>query len=280
MSLAAEGQPPLPTPGGGGIPDIGSSVDKSIPGWEGTGGDQLNDPNSAKITAPGISMNPTKSLYQEVFGTSENQVLNLSMQNLLDGSPFGNDLLLEGSANIISGAGRIGSGLRLDASPGTIGRVLTNASLEFNDLLTVEALIFPNGTGAGFEPVVSKMDSSLGKGWDIIFQSNSIRITLRNNPTLTDYTVAAGLVPTSIWSKIAFTFRLSTLEAKVYLNEFLVDTRTLAQGFVDSADDLIIGNRLANGLPSGGNFFDGDVSNVRVYNRVLELEEIRTGYLR
>ena len=100
------------------------------------------------------------------------------------------------------------------------------------------------------------------------------------NPTVTDFTVGATLVPTSTWSLIGFTFNDSTLETKVYINGILIDTRTISQGYTDSADDLTIGNRLSNGTPATGNEFDGDVSNVRVYNRVLSLEEIRIHYLR
>ncbi len=258
----------------------GSSVDKSMPGFSGVTGKIIFDPDSAKIDTPGISLNPTKSLYQEVYPNTDGQVLALSLQDQLDRSPFGNDLLLFGSALIVQGAGRIGKGLRLDGTNATLGRVLTNSSLEFNDLLSVEFWMFPNTNGAAFHPVVSKIDAGLGKGWNVVYQNNSIRITLRDDTTPTDYTVGAGLVPTSTWSLIGFTLNDSTLEAKVYINGVLIDTRTIAQGYTDSGDDLIIGNRLSNGNPNTANFYDGDVSNVRVYNRVLELEEIRTHYLR
>jgi len=144
--------------------------------------------------------------------------------------------------------------------------------------LTVEFLLFPVDSGSLFCPIVSKIDSTLAKGWNVVYFNNSIRITLRDDPTLTDFTVGAGLVPTSTWSLIAFTFNQSTLESKVYINAVLIDTRTVSQGWTESADDLMVGTRLSNGNPV--NPCDISVSNVRVYNRVLELEEIRTGYLR
>ena len=119
----------------------------------------------------------------------------------------------------MQGAGRIGKGLRLDGSTNTIGRVTTSPSLEFTDLLTVQFWLFPNRTGM-FEPVVSKIDSGTGNGWNIVHQSGSIRITLRfnNGAAITDYTVAIGLVPLSTWTNVAWAFNESTLEAKLYIN--------------------------------------------------------------
>lgn len=236
-----------------------------------------------------ISLLPNKSLYQGVYPSDEDSVLNLSLRDIFDRSPFGNDLILEGTATISSVAGRIGSGLRLDGTAGTHGRVVNNASLQFTDLLTVEAWIFPNTNGVGFHPIVSKTVINTGNGWNFTYQDNGLRITFRknNNAGVSDtIVILEGQVPTSIYTHIAMTFDASTNALKVYINGELKDSRTFVatigtgNGWSDSANDLIIGNRLANGTPSVGNNFDGDISNVHVYNRVLADEEIRIHYLR
>jgi len=225
-----------------------------------------------------LDITPDNSLYQEVYPNSDRQVLALSMQDQLDRSSFGNDLLLEGSAIIEENVGRIGKGLSLDGTNATTGRVLTNSSLEFTDDLSVDFWLFPADSGSTFCPVVAKMDSGTGKGWNVTYFSNSVRITFRDDTTLTDLILANGLVPTVTWTYIAVTFDKSTLTLKVYINGILTNTNVVSQGWTDSGDDLMIGTRLNNGNPT--NFCNINVSNVRVYNRVLALEEIRIQYLR
>jgi len=262
--------------GSGDVVGPGSAVDKSMPGFSGTTGKLIFDPDVAKIDTPGISLNPDKSLFQEVYPNTDKQVLALSLQDQLDRSSFGNDLLLEGSAAIVEGAGRIGKGLRLDSSPLTTGRVKTNSSLTFTDKLSVMFFVFPNGTSFG--PVVAKIDSSIGLGWGINTDNNSIRILLRDNPTVTDITLASGLVPLSTWTHVGVTIDVPTLTLKVYINGVLTDTQVVSQGWTDSGRDLMIGSRLQGNIV--GENLDGDISNVFVYNRVLEQKEIRTHYLK
>lgn len=227
-----------------------------------------------------INVDPGKSLYQEVYPNTDRQVLALSCQDQLDRSSLGNDMALLGSAIIVEGAGRIGKGLRLDGSLQTVGRITETPALQFTDKLSVEFFIFPNTNGASFCPVVSKMDATAAKGWNVTYQNNTIRITLRDDPTLTDFTVPnpPGLnIPTSQWTHVAFTFDEATLTAKTYFNGKLGDSRTVSQGWTDSATDLLLGARFFGGII--GNELDGDLSNIFVYNEVLELEEIRSHYL-
>lgn len=314
-----------------------------------------------------VTLAADKALYQEVYPSDEGSVLNASLRDLvgftsLDRSPFGNDVFLEGEAAIVSDAGKIGSGLRLNGSgfntvtissvtdnagvarfnftPGptlvgeqivvisgftpntdyngtfivtlvgtgifetgvafgtndtgsfrsdTVGRVLDNASLQFTDLLSVEAWIFPNTDGSSFQPIVSKIDSGTGNGWDFIYFNNALRITFRKNNgagASDTFSIVTAVVPTSVYTHVAMTYDDSTNALRVYVNGELVDSRTfvatsgVGDGFSDSGEDLLIGSRITNGNPNVSNLFDGDLSNVRVYNRILSESEIRTHYLR
>ena len=228
-------------------------------------------------------------LYQGVYPSDEDIALDLSLRDTFDRSPFGNDLILEGAAVISKTAGRIGSGLRLDGTAGTVGRVFDKPSLQFTDKITIEAIISPNTDGARFEPIVSKIDSGTGNGWSFTYQDNGLRITFRkNNDTgVSDtFTILGGQVPTSVFTYVVMTYNNSTNALKVYINGELKDSRTfvantgVGNGWSDSGDDLIIGNRLNNGTPATDNELNADISNVRVHNRILISEEIRTHYLR
>ena len=242
-----------------------------------------------KLIAADVDIEPGNALYQAVYPSDEDSVLNLSLRDTLDRSPFGNDMTLEGTAVINKAAGRIGSGLRLDGvnpgggNPRPIGRVLDNASLQFTDLITVEAWIFPNTDGSSFQPIVSKIDSATGNGWNFVYQNNGLRITFRknNDATISDtFAILEGQVPTSTFTFVAMTFDNITKALKTYINGELKDSRTFTDGWSDSANDLLIGSRITSGTPNAINLFDGDMSNVRVHNRVFADEEIRIQYLR
>lgn len=253
----------------------------------------VNGKHFRKLDAgPSTNLGPAiggKSAFQEIYPSDEGSVLNLSLRDLFDRSPFGNDPALEGAAAINGAAGRVGSGLRLDGTAGTVGRVLDNASLQFTNLITIEAWIRPNTDGADFHPIVSKTDSDIGNGWNFIYQDNGLRVTFRKDSgagSSDTFPYLVGQVPTSVYTHVAITYDDSTNLLKTYINGELKDSRTfvantgVGDGWTDSADDLIIGNRLKSGNLSTGNFFDGDLSNVRVYNRVLSDEEIRIQHLR
>ena len=200
-----------------------------------------------------------------------------------DRGPFGNDGATEGNVVVNNTVGKYGSGARLPGGTADIIRVTNSTSLQFTDLITVEAWIFPNTDGAAFHPIVSKTDFGTGNGWNFTYQSNGLRITFRKNSgaTVSDTsTMLGGQVPTSTWTYVAMTYDASTNALKTYINGELKDSRTFGDDWTDSADDLIIGNRLNNGNPSSGNFFNGDIDEVKVYNRVLSGDEIRTHYLR
>lgn len=267
--------------GMGTVTSTGTINTGAIPSYFDATGNIIEDKNSAKMSTAGIDLNPTKSLYQEVYPNTDKQVLSLSLQDKLDRSPFGNDLSLEGAAAIVQGAGRIGKGLRLDGTTGTLARVQDNTSLQFIDALSVEAWIFPNGTGAGFETIISKNDinAAINSGWAINYNNNALRITFRDGVGNTSDNGGIGVIPTSQWSNIAATFLASTNELIVYINGVALTPIITTEVYMDSGDDLILGGRLSNGIPTLGNEFDGDISNVRVYNRILASEEIRTHYL-
>jgi len=234
-----------------------------------------------KVSISGVDLTPSHSLYQEVYPSTDKQALALSCQDLLDRSPFGNDMTLEGSALIADGAGQFGKGLRLDATSGTFARVLDDISLQFTDAITVQCRIFANLDNT-FQTIISKMKATAtGNGWSFNWSSNTLRIVFRknNNTTVNDIQFLGTLVPLT-WHDVAFTFLESTLNLITYIDGLEIDNRTLTAGYTDSGDAVLIGDRFSGGVPDPAAVFNGDITNARIYNRVLLPEEIRTGYLR
>ena len=264
---------------GGDVTGPASSTDNAIARFNGPGGKNIQNSSVLIDDLGNVQLAPSGTLYQETYGSDESLVLSLDFRDVFDRSPPGNDAVLEGAAVVNNAAGRIGSGLRLDGTAGTIARIANNASLQFTDVITVEAWIFPNTDGAGFESFVSKMDSGLGKGWNFTYQSNGLRVTFRGTAGISDtFNILGGQVPTGIWTHVAMTFD-SANQLKIYINGVLRDTRTFSLGpWDDSTDDLVVGARLNNGAVI--NPFNGDITGVRVYNRVMAADEIRVHYLR
>ncbi len=125
------------------------------------------------------------------------------------------------------------------------------------------------------------MKASAGNGWSFSWSNNALRIVFRaNNGADFSDNFPLGVLTPSTWHDVAFTFLESTLALKTYIDGLEVDSRTLGETYSDSADDLFLGARFLGGIPQIAAMFDGDITNVHVYNRELSAEEIRTEYLR
>lgn len=215
-------------------------------------------------------------LFHQVYPSSDKLVLALSGQDQLDRSAHGNEVVFEGSA-IIAEGGLFGKTLRLDDSAGTFVTIPDRPLLTFTDAITAAAWVFPNTDGSGFDPLITKMNTSSLNGWNFTYQSNRPRVIFRDagveHGTGGIYG-PANIIPTGVWTHVAWTFLASTNELITYINGAVIDTRTLTGGWADSGTDLRIGAR------DTSNFYDGDLNNVEVYNRILTGEEIQTHYQR
>ena len=79
---------------------------------------------------------------------------------------------------------------------------------------------------------------------------------------------------TSEWKHIAVT--LDSVEKKItfYQNGTAVGTRDMTNAFIPNISGINIGAR-SNATDGATNFFDGDLDNVMIHNRVLDLNEIK-----
>lgn len=203
-----------------------------------------------------------------------------SNTTVFDRSPYGNDGTTTGNALINSTAGKYGNGLNLDKSGtganATIVRVPTSPILEEVTSFTAEWWMNPNTNGGSFEPIISKTDSGTGKGWNLTYQSQSIRTTFRRADTggFDDVFLGGGSIAIQKWSHVAVSFDINTRLLNLYVNGKNEGEARLTGAWDDNGTDLVIGARLSSGNPI--NLFNGKLSEVKLYHRVLNLAEIRT----
>ena len=167
------------------------------------------------------------------------------------------------------GAGKYGNAVNFDGTNDRID-VADSSSLDLRSGMTLEAWVRPTAS-SGYRTVILKEvpgelayalyaadsdHSSRPSGWARISSSSS-------------YADGTGALPLSVWSHIAVTFDGSSL--RMYVNGALTRTTAVSGSMVVSSMPLRIG-----GNTIWGEYFRGQIDEVRVYNRVLPASDIQT----
>ncbi len=123
----------------------------------------------------------------------------------------------------------------------------------------------------------SSSGSSFGP-YFVILEENRIpswSVTVNGAPQR--FFPTSGAVPVGIWTHVAFTRVASTGVMSYYVNGALVQPSTgLASGSMDtSTGELRMGGGYVTGCPSHDGFFQGNLDEVRVYDRALSASEIQ-----
>ena len=165
-------------------------------------------------------------------------------------------------------AGKYGNAVSFDGSNDRID-VADSNSLDLRTGMTLEAWVRPTVTG-GYRTVVLKevagelvyglygLDSDHGgrsSGW----------ARIGNNSSFVDGTTA---LPLSVWSHVAVTY--DGAQFRMYLNGVLTRTTALSGTLTVSTLPLRIG-----GNAIWGEYFGGQIDEVRVYNRALAIAELQ-----
>jgi len=153
------------------------------------------------------------------------------------------------------------------------------AALTLSDALTLEAWIFPRGPGGpGGGVIVNK------EGEYALTRLSDGRIAYAlANASPGWVTVAPGAVaPERAWSHVALAYDAGAGLIRLYLNGALVDSRSGSGPIGDfpghaSEDELWIGGRQAT---PQGQWFDGVIDEVRVFQRALDGAEITADFAR
>jgi hypothetical protein len=194
-----------------------------------------------------------------------------------DGSGAGHTATLAGTP--LSGAGTFGNALTFDGGTDYL-RAADAADLDFGtSSFTVAAFARP--TTATADRFVNKWSSTTEPGWLLDLNeavgggvtADRIRMRLRDAAGIDlDFSVTAAL-GTNTWRHVAAVVDRAADILRFYLDGAQVggdqSIATLA-GSVNNAAQVGIGTIVA----ATGNFFDGSIDEVRLYNRALSVAEI------
>ena len=197
----------------------------------------------------------------------------------------GNALTLVNGAQ--AGPGNFGAGITLDGTDDHL-RTPSTAALNFA-AGSFTVLLFARPHGTANARLVNKWDGPAQQGWimDVhtgaggAASAGSLRFRIDSNNTANnatdnlDVVVAAG-IGSNAWVHLAAVVDRSVPEVRLYVNGAQVGAGTAIPaglGSVSNAFELGVGV-----IPSatGANHFDGDVDDLRLYNRALTLAEIQT----
>jgi hypothetical protein len=144
-----------------------------------------------------------------------------------------------------------------------------NSSLSVGNNITANAWFYVNSTSV-YQPIVSKVVSDGSLGWEVANSSGTFRTTFR--PTATQINLSVGSLSVGNWYMGTMTFDNTT--ARLYLNGVQTgSTTTGGPVTLNSTQPLQIGTR---GIPS--NWYNGNISQVSIYNRALTAQEIQQNY--
>ena len=141
-----------------------------------------------------------------------------------------------------------------------------------SDSLTLEAWV--RGYGVVFDEQGSGAPSS---GW------HDAQIEILSNGTVRmavwpySYVLDCGEVSTSTWNHLALTYDASTGELKGYVNGELRASRSGVTRESSGATTYVIGHGDSTNLGEG-DYFNGLIDDVRIYNRALSEAEVRNNY--
>jgi hypothetical protein len=174
---------------------------------------------------------------------------------------------------VISGAawttaGRFGNGLSFDGVNDWV-TIADHARLDLTTGMTLEAWVRPAAL-AGFTTVVQKERGTTSLAYSLYGSNDSSRPPAGyiNLSGIDHSAVGPDVLPLSTWSHLAATYDGTVL--LLYVNGVQVASRSVGGSISTSADPLRIG-----GNAIWGEYFDGLIDEVRIYNRALTPAEIQ-----
>jgi chitodextrinase len=163
-------------------------------------------------------------------------------------------------------AGKFGGALSFNGSSSYV-TVPDGAALDFSTSLTLEAWVYPTASGAGSSGILAKERTGGGLPYGVETTGGNPDAYVNAGGTTVASSSAA--LPLNTWSHVASTFDGTTL--RLYVNGTQVASTPAVGPIAASADPLRIGADL-----TWGEYFDGRIDNVRVYNRALAAAEVQT----
>ncbi|HKQ37944.1 MAG TPA: PQQ-dependent sugar dehydrogenase [Verrucomicrobiae bacterium] len=180
----------------------------------------------------------------------------------IDASGMGNHGVLEGATRTASG--KYGGALVFNGSGARV-RVTDSASLHLSRGMTLEAWVYPTALG-GWRDVIYKGPD------DVYYLEGSSGSDPAVGGTFTTALTGPQL-PLNTWTHLAGTYDGSTLA--LYVNGALAGSRAESDTIQQATGALTIG-----GDDPYGQYFQGRIDEVRIYNRALTVDEIQLDMIR
>jgi len=143
-----------------------------------------------------------------------------------------------------------------------------NSILDVGNNITVNVWFYVN-TNSAYQAIAAKVLNDFSLGWEVANNSGTFRVTLR--PSATQINLVAGSLSVGNWYMGTMTFDNTT--ARLYLNG--VQTGSTTSGgpvTLNSTQSLTIGRRVQ------GQYYDGNIAQVSIYNRALTASEIKQNF--
>jgi len=167
--------------------------------------------------------------------------------------------------------GKFGKALSFDGVDDYV-QVSHNPSLSITDAITIEAWIKPSSLTPVYQEILSKGGdyNSNNNNYDIYLHYTRVAIHWKNDV----YESLTGIL-INTWTHIAITIDVPNLISKMYINGNLDKTFTITTVPEANTNPLVIGKYII-GSPYP---FNGLIDEVRIYNRALSEEEIKSHFL-
>ena len=214
-----------------------------------------NETTSAPVTVTVANVTPAGLVaafgFEEGTGTS-----------VADSSGRGNNGTVSGAAWV---QGRFGSALSFDGVNDMV-TVLDSASLDLSTGMTLEAWVNPRALNGYVTLLMKERPGHLAYA---LYASTDTGRASGEIATIGNFdTRSLSPLPLNTWTHIAVTYNGTALT--LYVNGGAVSTRAVTGTILQSANPLRIGGNLI-----WGEYFNGIIDEVRIYNRALTAVEIQ-----
>ncbi|HEY6889952.1 MAG TPA: LamG-like jellyroll fold domain-containing protein, partial [Solirubrobacter sp.] len=182
-----------------------------------------------------------------------------------DSSSFGNTGVIDGATRVTGG--KFGGALSFDGTNDRV-RVPDSASLDLTTGMTLEAWVNPRNSSGWHNVMLKERTGDLTYA---LYASGTTSPSAQlTTATAGDYRMANGLaaLPTNTWSHLAATYDGTTL--RLLVNGAVVTSTAYTGTITVSNGDFFIG-----GNSVWGEWFDGLIDEVRVYDHALTTAEIQ-----
>jgi hypothetical protein len=149
-------------------------------------------------------------------------------------------------------------------------KISHEASLNTQEEITISSWFLTRTNSSGHMNIIGKQYST---AWELNIVNNDLYFNVNIGGNYYSYFLRKDdIVTENTWNHALFTYNSNDGVAKLYFNNVLVDSRNITGLLGINNQDIEIGHR------GSSLFWNGKISNVRIYNRALSETEIKSLY--